>query len=249
MGNGTTSNGTYAYTDNGTASDLAKTVEQRIAIIEKALVLQATTGVSHLQKLEKKPAAYGFHTSVRRQVKELRKRRNQALHGFDAPDLAASSVEFGDVAQKLAASIGDYSSLGKGKGSFPQCSACRSRSAASCPRFCGQCRHPFNSTSGGQSCITEGRVCVDEGSTTLGDGCGGSSRRHADSGIWRNQSHQQACSANSTECSDVKAAVDHWIELQGADMSNDVFRGLAAELTAKLTELRGMVRRTSHPEQ
>ena len=71
MGNGTTSNGTGEYTDNGTASDLAKTVEQRIAIIEKALVLQATTGVSHLQKLEKNPAAYGFHKSVRPQMEEI----------------------------------------------------------------------------------------------------------------------------------------------------------------------------------
>ena len=63
-------------------NELAQTLHQRLAILEEALSVQAATGASHLQKLEMNPTAYGLRTSIRPYVKDLRQRRNMALHAF-----------------------------------------------------------------------------------------------------------------------------------------------------------------------
>ena len=115
LGNGTT----CATLPVSRGHPVAMTVEERIAIIEKALIVQTTAGASHLQKIEKDPAAYGLDKSVRPQVRKLRLRRNQALHGFDARnvDLDASHMEVPDTSEEeLAAAIALHSSLGKGRG-------------------------------------------------------------------------------------------------------------------------------------
>ena len=43
--------------------------------------MQHATGATHLQQLEMRPEAFGLNKSIRPHVKQLRHKRNKALHG------------------------------------------------------------------------------------------------------------------------------------------------------------------------
>ena len=49
-------------------------------VVEESLRLQTALGVSHLQQAEKAPESYGLPSSARTPVRDLRRRRNKALH-------------------------------------------------------------------------------------------------------------------------------------------------------------------------
>ena len=67
-----------------------------------------------------------------------------AMKCWSALQPADEQEEYCDISdEELADSLEAHSSLGKGKGAFPRCASCRSRSAASCPCFCGHCGLPF----------------------------------------------------------------------------------------------------------
>ena len=55
-------------------------LSRRMKVVEESLRLQIALGVSHLQQAEKTPQTYGLPLSARTPVRDLRRRRNKALH-------------------------------------------------------------------------------------------------------------------------------------------------------------------------
>ena len=55
-------------------------LSRRMKVVEESLRLQTALGVSHRQKAEKAPESYGLPSSARTPVRDLRRRRNKALH-------------------------------------------------------------------------------------------------------------------------------------------------------------------------
>ena len=55
-------------------------LSRRMKVVEESLRLQATLGVSHLQKAEMAPETYGLPLSTWAPVRDLRRRQNRALH-------------------------------------------------------------------------------------------------------------------------------------------------------------------------
>ena len=55
-------------------------LSRRMKVVEESLRLQTALGVSHLQQAEKTPQTYGLPLSARTPVRDLRRRRNKALH-------------------------------------------------------------------------------------------------------------------------------------------------------------------------
>ena len=55
-------------------------LSRRMKVVEESLRLQTALGVSHLQQAEKAPESYGLPSSARTPVRDLRRRRNKALH-------------------------------------------------------------------------------------------------------------------------------------------------------------------------
>ena len=53
---------------------------QRMAAVEEALTLQLKVGTSHLQAIEMAPEKFGITNQARPGIKQIRKRRNWALH-------------------------------------------------------------------------------------------------------------------------------------------------------------------------
>ena len=60
--------------DNGLSFEMD--LSRRMKVVEESLRLQATLGVSHLQKAEMAPETDGLPPSARAPVRDLRRRRN-----------------------------------------------------------------------------------------------------------------------------------------------------------------------------
>ena len=85
------SSGTVSLTD-GPEPD----IENRLSIVERAIRLQMALGATHLQQIEKDPAAFGVPTNARSSVRQLRRERNRALHCVEPKfsDLKARHSDF-----------------------------------------------------------------------------------------------------------------------------------------------------------
>ena len=68
-------------------------IENRLAIVERAIRVQMALGASHLQQVEMDPAAFGVPSDARTSVRRLRRERNRALHGLGPFVHAGKPVE------------------------------------------------------------------------------------------------------------------------------------------------------------
>ena len=59
---------------------------QRMSAVEEALTLQLMVGTSHLQAIEMAPERYGLTNRARPEIKQIRQRRNWALHSVTKPN-------------------------------------------------------------------------------------------------------------------------------------------------------------------
>ena len=89
------SSGTVSLTDG-----LELDIEKRLSIVERAIRLQMALGATHLQQIEKGPAAFGVPTNARSSVRQLRRERNRALHGVEprSSDITAAKARHSDIA-------------------------------------------------------------------------------------------------------------------------------------------------------
>ena len=67
---------------------------ERLLVVEAALKLQLATGTSHLQAVEISPQSFGLNADSRTAVKQIRRRRNAALHSMGStPAMKSRQVE------------------------------------------------------------------------------------------------------------------------------------------------------------
>ena len=61
-------------------ADFEASILERMAVVEKAIRLQMSLGASHLQQVEMAPETFGLPATARTHVRNLRRKRNDALH-------------------------------------------------------------------------------------------------------------------------------------------------------------------------
>ena len=87
-----------AISSNGQdGSSFELDLSRRLKVVEESLRVQAALGVSHLQKAEMAPECYGVPPSARTPLRDLRLRRNKALH--EVPAEADEIRKAGEVAK------------------------------------------------------------------------------------------------------------------------------------------------------